>query len=70
MEQRKQIWKILLFLGCVPFLIAIGFCFITSLTGIWSFWDYLILYSFLYWPTYVLGIVLIALSVAKIKKKH
>lgn len=31
---------------------------------------YLIMYSFLYWPTYVIGIVLIALSVAKIRKKR
>ncbi len=59
-----------IFLGCSPFLAAIGFCFVTRLTGSWSFWDYLIMYSFLYWPTYVIGIVLIALSVAKIRKKR
>ena len=70
MEHGKWVWKILLLLGCVPFLIAIGFCFVTSLTGSWLFWDYLIMYSFLYWPTYVIGIALIALSVVKIRKEH
>ena len=56
--------------GGAPFLIAIGFCFVTRLTGSWSFWDYLIMYSFLYWPTYVIGIALIALSAVKMRKKR
>ena len=68
---QKWMWKILLCLGCVPFLIAVGFCLVTCLTDSWSsFWDCVILYSFLYWPTYVIGIVLIVLSVVKIRKKH
>ena len=76
MKRGKYIWKVLLFLGSVPFLTAFGFCFVSSLSdGVGaflklSFWDYLFLYSLMYWWTYVIGMVLIVLSVVKLKKKH
>ena len=69
MKSGKLIWKILLILGIAPFLLAVGFCLVSSLLdgggppfGKMSFWDYLIFYSFLYWYTYVMGMVLIVLS--------
>ena len=34
----------------------------------WRFFDYWIFYSFLYWPTYILGFILIIISVIKLKK--
>lgn len=77
MKNKKRVWKILLFLGTAPFLFALGYCFASSLLdsggslfGKLSFWDYLIFYSFLYWYTYVIGIILIVLSVIKMKKNH
>lgn len=77
MKNKKRVWKILLFLGTAPFLFALGFCFVSSLLdsggplfGRMSFWDYLIFYSFLYWYTYVIGIILIVLSVIRMKKDH
>ncbi len=75
MKSGKWLWKIVLLLGSVPFLVALGYCFVSSLLDgggpflKMSFGDYLILYSFLYWPTYLIGIVLIALSLVKLKKK-
>lgn len=70
MERGKRVWKMVLFLGCVPFLVAVGFCLVTSLTeDIRSFGGYFILYSFLYWPTYLIGIALILLSLWHIRKK-
>ena len=69
MKNRQWIWKLLRLLGVAPFLFAFGFCFVTSLLDFGgevfhktSFLDYLIMWSFLYWPTYVIGIALIALS--------
>ena len=69
MKNRKWIWKLLRLLGLAPFLFALGFCLVSSLLdgggppfGKMSFWDYLIFYSFLYWYTYVMGIILIVLS--------
>ncbi len=71
MKSGKWLWKIVLLLGSVPFLAALGYCFVSSLLDgggpggpflKMSFGDYFILYSFLYWPTYLIGIALIALS--------
>lgn len=77
MKCKKWIWKIVLLSGCAPFLFAFGFCFISSLLdsggplfGKMSFLDYFIMYSFLYWYTYVIGMILIVLSVMKLKKTH
>lgn len=75
MKRRKLIWFVVLFLGCVPFLAAFGYCFISYLLDgggpllNMSFGDYFVIYSFLYWPTYVIGTILIILSALKIKKK-
>lgn len=70
MKTRKGKWIILLMIGMIPFLIAFGFCFFSSMTAHdMPFWDYIFLYSFLYWPTYVIGIILIVLSLVKIKSK-
>lgn len=69
MKKNQWGWKLLLILGVTPFLFAFGFCFVTSLLDFGgpgfhktSFWDYLIMWSFLYWPAYGIGIALIALS--------
>ena len=75
MKRGKWKWIILLVLGSIPFLVALGFCFVSSLLdggGLlkMSFVDYLLGYSFLYWPTYVIGIILIAIYVGKLKNKH
>lgn len=76
MKNGKRIWKVLLFLGTIPFLVAFIYCIVSSLLDgggpilKMSLGDYLILYSFLYWPTYMIGIALIALSIVKLKKKH
>lgn len=69
MKNKNIIWIILLLIGVIPFAICLGFCFISSITSkTMSFFDYLIFYSFLYWPTYVIGIILTTLAVIKIKK--
>ena len=75
MTRKKWIWMIMLFLGSVPFLVALVFCFVSSLLDgggllTMSFADYLLAYSFLFWPTYIVGIILIIISVANLKKKH
>lgn len=77
MKNRQWIWMLLRLLGLVPFLFAFGFCFVTSLLDLGGeafhktlFLDYLLMWSFLYWPTYVIGLILIVLSVIKTKKNH
>ena len=70
---NKKIWWILLVLGIVPFLIPFfGFGYEMLNGSHWSLFDYLVLYSFLYWPTYLVGLVLIVISVWKLRggKSH
>ncbi|MCI9169456.1 MAG: hypothetical protein HFF42_00730 [Lawsonibacter sp.] len=77
MKNRKWIWKLLRLLGLAPFLFALGFCLVSSLLdsggplfGKMTFGDFFFMYSCLYWYTYVIGIILIVLSVIRIKKNH
>jgi ABC-type proline/glycine betaine transport system permease subunit len=76
MKIRKALWKFLSIIGASPFLIAVGYCLVNWWLNAGSpilkmtFWDYLILYSFLYWPTYIIGIALILLSLRMINKKR
>ena len=61
MKGRKWAGRGLLLLGLVPFLFAFGFsCLLDS--GRTSFWEYLVMWSFLYWYTYVIGMILLVLS--------
>lgn len=64
MKGRKWVWKVLMLSGLAPFLFALGCCFVSSLldSGKISFWEYLVMWSFLYWYTYVIGMILIVLS--------
>lgn len=67
--KSKLIWKILLVLGICPFLVPfVSFLYKLINAESWGLIDWLIMYSFLYWPTYVLGFVLIAVSIYKLRK--
>lgn len=82
MKKKNILWKLLLFLGIVPFLIAIifsaykgitGFSFFCipgckPKTGFATFFDVMLLYSSLFWPTYIIGIAAMAVSIVELKK--
>lgn len=65
---KSMIRKILLILGIFPFVLP----FIVGIYKIsiesWQLFDWLIMYSFLYYPTYIIGFVLILVSVIKRNK--
>ena len=70
---KKKLWWTLLILGIVPFLIPFfGFGYEMLNASNWTLLDYLVLYSFLYWPTYLVGLGLVILSVWKLRggKSH
>ena len=83
MKDKKLIWKILLILGLMPFITVIcyglynaingfaAFCILscTKDYGFVAFRDSIILYSYVFWPTYIIGLVLIILSIIKLRKK-
>lgn len=61
------VWKILLFVGICPFLAPfVGYLYQMMIQTGWTLFDWLILYSYVFWPTYLVGLVLIALSSSKL----
>ncbi|MBE6156029.1 MAG: hypothetical protein E7164_04675 [Firmicutes bacterium] len=81
--KKKIIWIILLIGGMVPFTIPLvagiydsingfgGLCFAAceKSYGLCAFIDSIYLYSFIFWPSYLVGLVLIIISVIKLRKK-
>jgi magnesium-transporting ATPase (P-type) len=67
--KNKRLWWFLLAVGLIPFAAPfLGFAYEMLNSSSWSLMDWLILYSFVYWPTYLVGFVLIAISVYKLMK--
>ena len=82
MKKKKIVWISLLIVGIIPFAIPLivgiydsligfsGLCFIEcdNYYGFQAFIDSIYLYSFIFWPTYIIGVILIILSIIKLKK--
>ena len=66
--KRKALWKFLLFLGLCPFAAPLLLWLCQFLSTPWPLFDWLVLYSFLYWPTYLLGAALLILAIVKFRK--
>ena len=67
--KNKELWWTMLVLGVLPFAVPFfGFAYEMLNASSWTLLDYLVFYSFLFWPTYILGLVLIIISVCKLKK--
>ena len=65
---KRIIWKLLLVIGVIPFIIPFVLGLYKMSIESWNYVDWLILYSFVYWPTYLIGLVLIAISIFKLIK--
>ena len=67
--KNKRLWWFLLAVGLIPFAVPfIGFAYEILNSSSWSLMDWLVLYSVVYWPTYLVGLALIAISVYKLMK--
>ena len=81
MKKKRIVWISLLIVGIIPFAIPLiaeiydsligfsGLCFIEcdNYYGFQAFIDSIYLYSFIFWPTYIIGGILIILSIIKLK---
>lgn len=77
-KKKKIFWKVMLVLGTIPFIIPLVLSIICLFFGFTFFFDtiygfegmfsFLVIWSFIFWPTYIVGLVLIILSIIKIKK--
>ena len=67
--KNKKLWWFLMAIGLIPFAAPfLGFAYEMINSSSWSLLDWLILYSFVYWPTYLVGLALIAISAYKLRK--
>ncbi len=67
---KKTVWKALFVLGLCPFWAPFAYCFILIfIHNAHSFTlpDLIILWSVIYWPTYIVGGLLSAFSVYRLK---
>lgn len=67
--KHRKLWYALLALGVLPFVLPFVLGLYRMQIESWTLPDWLALYSFLYWPTYGAGLVLIVLSVWQLHKK-
>lgn len=58
--KRNIIAYVLIGLGTVPFLVALILGLPIFRVSYLTYGDFLILWSYLFWPTYILGVLLIA----------
>lgn len=65
---RKVLWTIILIIGICPLVLpVVSGIYMMSIQS-WSLSDWLIMYSFLYWPTYIAGLILTIISILKLRK--
>ncbi len=84
MKHKNLLWKLLLAVGCIPFaavLVSGIYKAITGFSGLsisappaygmGAFLDWVILASFLYWPLYIIGglLIIVSIAVMLIRKK-
>jgi len=60
---KKYLWKILIGIGILPLILPFILGAYHMSIELWTMGDWLILYSYIYWPTYVLGLILIMAGV-------
>ena len=79
---NKFIWKILLIISLIPFIIVISYGIFSSINGfsglcilnctkeygLIAFRDSIISLSYICWPIYIISLILIVLAIIKIKK--
>lgn len=63
---KKFIWKLLLIVGICPFIIPFVLGVYRMTIESWAMMDWLLMYSYIYWPTYVAGFVLIAVALKRL----
>lgn len=65
----KNIWNYLFYTGFLPFIIPVLMALYSMSVESWNFFDWILLYSVIYWPTYIVGIILILIAVRKRKNR-
>ena len=64
--KNKTKWKIILALGICPFILPFIIGLYRMSIETWTMLDWLVMYSFIYWPTYIIGFVLILIALNRL----
>jgi len=68
--KKQSVWFAVLLLGFIPFLLP----FLSGLYRMsiesWSLFDWVVMYSFIYWPTYLIGILAIPIALFQLLKNR
>ena len=65
-----HLWIFLFLTGLLPFIFPIVLGLYTMTIESWILFDWLVLYSFVYWSTYLIGLIVIMISLIGIFKKE
>lgn len=63
--KSKLCWKLLAAAGVLPFVVPVLLGFYRMSIESWTMVDWLVMYSFIYWPTYLVGLMAIAIGLYK-----
>lgn len=63
----RTIWKVMMIIGLLPFIVPLAMGLYTMMIETWELLDWLLFWSVIYWPTYVVGIVLIIIALYKLR---
>ena len=61
--KKNLIWNIILIIGVVPFILPFAFGIYKISIESWTMFDWLVMYSYIFLPTYLAGAVVIAVSI-------
>ena len=65
----KKIWNYLFYAGFLPIIVPVCMALYSMSVETWNFLDWIRLYSIIYWPTYVIGILVIVIAAKKCKRE-
>lgn len=69
MKKKDTTTKYLILTGMLPFIIAILSGLYKTTIESWNMIDWLILYSYIFWPTYLIGFFLIIIGIVKMIRR-
>ena len=67
---HTKLWILGFLVGIVPFIVPFVLGIYRMSIEHWELFDWLILYSYVYWPTYLIGFILAVISLFGIVKSH
>jgi len=66
--KRNTFLKLLLTVGFIPLLAPFVTYIYQTIVENWTLMDWLILYSYIYWPSYLLGLILIIFAAVSLHR--